>query len=206
MEQTAEQELVERAKTDANAFGDLYDAYYLKILNYAIRRVNDVAAAEDITTVTFLKALDRLPAFEWRGVPFSAWLYRIASNEIVNHFRDRHTKYASLNELMEEQGFEPVSDVDIETSLIEALAEIERHQQFIAIQKLLRTLPHKYQEALALRYFEKKTIQEISLIMNKRPGTVKSLLSRGIKKLRDASAGNATISAQERLTGGNKKS
>jgi RNA polymerase sigma-70 factor, ECF subfamily len=212
MEQTAEKELIERAKTNANAFGELYDLYYPKILNYVVRRVGDVAAAEDITTTTFLKALDRLHAFEWRGVPFSAWLYRIASNEIVNYFRDRHTKNVSLDELIDEHGFEPASDTDIEASIIKAQEELVRHQQFIAVQKRMLTLPVKYQEALALRYFEKKTIEEISVIMNKRPGTVKSILSRGIKKLREASpkedhpTTNATILHNERLTGGDKKS
>lgn len=212
MDQLAEQALIERAKTDANAYGDLYDLYYLKILNYALRRVADVDVAEDITTATFIKALDRLHTFEWHGVPFSAWLYRIASNEIVNHFRDRHTKHVSLDELMDEQGFEPASDTNIEASIIEAQEELERHQQFIAVQKRMAMLPAKYQEALALRYFEKKTIQEISVIMHKRPGTIKSILSRGAKKLRESSAigerlaQNATFLPQKRLTSGNKKS
>jgi len=212
MEQTAEQELIEHAKTNANAFGELYDLYYLKILNYATRRIGDVAAAEDITTATFMKALDRLQTFEWRGVPFSAWLYRIASNEIANHFRDRHTKNASLDELIDEQGFEPASDTDIEASIIEAQEELERHQQFIAVQKIIVTLPAKYQEALTLRYFEKKSIEEISVILGKRSGTIKSILSRGIKKLREASAKeeqsakNATFLRRGRLTTGDKKS
>jgi RNA polymerase sigma-70 factor (ECF subfamily) len=211
MEQTAEQELIERAKTNAHAFGELYDLYYLKILNYTVRRVDDVAAAEDITTATFMKALDRLHTFEWRGVPFSAWLYRIASNEIINHFRDRHIKYASLDELIDEYGFEPASDTDIEASIIEAQEELARHQQFISVQKIIVTLPAKYQETLALRYFEKKTIQEISTIMNKRPGTIKSILSRGIKKLRESAVKeeqltqNATFLRAKRLTSGNKK-
>lgn len=212
MEQTAEQALIERAKTNVNAFGELYNLYYLKIFNYVMRRVGDVVVAEDITTATFMKVLDRLQTFEWRGLPFSAWLYRIASNEIANYFRDRHTKNASLDELIDEYGFEPASDTDIEASIIQAQEELERHQQFIAVQKVIVTLPAKYQEALALRYFEKKTIEEISIIMGKRPGTVKSILSRGIKKLREAlaqeepSATNATFLRKKRLTSGGKKS
>ncbi len=213
MEQTTEQALIERAKNSPNAFGELYDTYYPKILNYAVRRVGDMATAQDVTTITFMKALDRLHTFECRGVPFSAWLYRIASNEIANHFRDHHTKHVSLNELIDEYGFEPASDTDIEVSAIEAQEKIERHQQFIDVQKRMLTLPAKYQEALALRYFEKKSIEEISVIMNKRPGTIKSILSRGIKKLRDTSAqkqeqptAHATFLRKERLASGDKKS
>jgi RNA polymerase sigma-70 factor, ECF subfamily len=184
MEQTAEQTLVERAKTDAGAFGELYDLYYLRILHYVLRRVGDLATAEDITAETFVRALDRLYTFTWRGAPFSAWLYRLASNEIANHFRKKHTKDASLEELMDEYMFEPASDTDIEAALIAAQEEIARHKQFVQVRQAILRLPLPYQEALSLRYFEKKSIDEISQIMGKRPGTVKSLLSRGIRKIR----------------------
>lgn len=186
MDISHEQLLIEQAKTDGQAFGELYDRYYLKIFNYILRRTGDVEISEDITTEVFMKALDRISSFAWRGLPFSAWLYRIASHEIANYFRSKHTKNVSLDALMEEQGFEPAGEVDIAAALIEAQEEVERHKQFLAVQRQLRTMPPKYQEVLALRYFEKKSITEISQIMNKRPGTIKSLLSRGTKKLRGA--------------------
>lgn len=185
MQTDQEQKLVEAAKTNASAFGELYDLYYPKIFNYILRRTSDFELSQDITADVFIKALDRIHKFTWRGLPFSAWLYRVASNEIADHFRAKHTKTVSLEVLMEEQGFEPVDDTDIEAELIEAQAEMARHTQFIAVQKRLKALPSKYQEALSLRYFEKKSIAEISIIMNKRPGTIKSLLSRGTKKLRE---------------------
>jgi len=181
-----EEKLVELAKTDSDAFGVLYDWYYPKILNYTLRRVGDLEIAQDVTTETFMKALERINSFTWRGLPFSSWLYRIASHEIANYFRGKDTKNASLETMMEEQGFGPADDLDIEVSLIEVQEELERHQLFLAVQKKLLTLPLKYQEALSLRYFEKKSIAEISQIMDKRPGTIKSLLSRGTKKLRDS--------------------
>lgn len=187
METSQEQKLVEQAKADANAFGELYDLYYAKIFNYVLRRTNDFELSQDITTDVFMKALKRIQYFTWRGVPFSAWLYRIASNEIANHFRGNHAKTVSLEFLMEEQGFEPVDDTDIEAELVAAQEEISRHRLFLAIQKQLRALPLKYQEVLSLRYFEQKSITEISHIIGKRPGTIKSLLSRGTKKLRETS-------------------
>jgi len=181
-----EHDLVERAKQDSTAFGDVYDLYYPKIFNYILRRVGDIEIAEDVTTEVFMKALGRIHTFTWRGVPFSAWLYRIASNEMANYFRDKHTRNISLETMMEEQGFEPASDFDIETAYIEAQEEIDRHQQFLRVQRVIMELPLKYQEALSLRYFEKKSIAEISHIMSKRPGTIKSILSRGAEKVRKA--------------------
>ena len=208
-----EQKLIERAKADGAAFGELYDMYYPKILNYILRRTGDIEVSEDITTEVFMKALDRIHTFSWRGVPFSAWLYRIASHEIANHFRNKHTKNMSLETLMEEHGFEPADDIDIEASYVEAQEKIERHQQFLVAQQALLKLPFKYQEALALRYFEKKSITEIASIVGKRPGTIKSLLSRGVKKLREAvpaeisvKTTNATFLQKSRLPYGDKKS
>lgn len=185
MKNDQEQKLVEKAKTNPDAFGELYDYYYPKILNYTLHRTNNLELSQDIATDVFMKALDRIKDFTWRGVPFSAWLYRIANNTIADHFRGRHAKIISLDFLLEEQGFEPVSDTDIEADLIAAQEEIARHKQFLAVHKQLLTLPAKYQEVLSLRYFEHKTIAEISQIMGKRPGTIKSLLSRGTKKLRE---------------------
>jgi RNA polymerase sigma-70 factor, ECF subfamily len=188
MQKNTEQELVERAKTDADAFGELYDLHYTKIFNYILRRTADVMVAEDITTNVFMKALDKISIFTWQGLPFSAWLYRIASHEISNHYRNKQSKNISLETMMEEQGFEPVSDIDIEAIYIAEQEKVARHRQFMTVQRELLKLPAKYQEALSLRYFEKKTIAEISTIMDKRPGTIKSLLSRGTKKLRETLA------------------
>lgn len=208
MDLDQEQKLVERAKTDGSAFGMLYDAYYLKILNYVLRRTANIEVAEDITAEVFIKALNSIKRFTWKGAPFSAWLYRIASNEIASYFRHKHTKNVSLDTMMEEYGFVPVSDEDIELAFIESQEEIERHKQFLLVQQALIKLPPKYQEALSLKYFEKKTIAEIAIIMDKRPGTIKSLLSRGIDKLRKAlSNTERNLSAQETfIKSGDKKS
>lgn len=179
-----EQHLIELAKTDANAFGQLYDIYYVKIFNYVLHRTNNLELSQDITAEVFIKVLDKIHSFTWRGIPFSAWLYRIASNEISSHFRGNHTKTTSLDLLIEEQNFEPASDIDIEAELIATEEEIARHEQFIKMQQQLLTLPTKYQEVISLRYFEHKTIAGISQITGKREGTIKSLLSRGLKKLK----------------------
>lgn len=187
MNKDEEQKLVEQAKTDPQAFGRLYDMYYSKILNYASRRTGDLELSQDITTAVFMKALDHIGRFTWRGNPFSAWLYRIASNQIADHYRGKQSKVLSLDTLVDDYGFEPESEIDVETELIDAEEQIARHKQFLVVQQRLRKLPLKYQEVLSLRYFERKTIQEISDITGKRPGTIKSLLSRGVRRLREDS-------------------
>jgi RNA polymerase sigma-70 factor, ECF subfamily len=78
-----EQELVELSKTDVNAFGCLFERHYDKIFNYTLQRTGNVEIAKDITAETFFKALKNIRKFSWKKVPFSAWLYKISTNEIA---------------------------------------------------------------------------------------------------------------------------
>ena len=82
-------ELIERAKRDPEAFGKIYDENYPKIFGYILKRVANLDIAQDITSETFLKALRNLWKFHWQNISISAWLYRIANNEIANYFRKR---------------------------------------------------------------------------------------------------------------------
>jgi RNA polymerase sigma-70 factor (ECF subfamily) len=183
MDLDTERQLVERAKTDPEAFGRLFDAYYPAILGYTVRRVGEVAAAEDIVADTFMKALRGLPRFAWRGMSIQSWLYAIATNEIRIHFR-KHKFTASLEALFEEQGFEPEDEYDLVAELEAAEARLERQTAFRLAQRCLLQLPLKYQEVLVLRFTEGKKVAEIALIVGKREGTVKSLLSRGLARMR----------------------
>lgn len=182
-----DKDLVERARSDPSAFGVLFDEYHPKILSYCLKRTASPSAAQDIAAEVFCKALKNLWRFRWRGVPFSAWLYRIATNEINQYYRS-HKKYrtASLDELVEESGFEPPDPQTLLLELEEAERNIERQQQFLSIQKKMAELPLRYQEVIALRFFEDKKIVEIAMILGKKEGTVKSLLSRGMEQLRMA--------------------
>ena len=179
-----EQSLILRSKTDMQAFSELYEENYSLILNYVIRRTGDVDRAKDIVSITFLKAMENIHRFQWRNVPFSAWLYRIANNEINQAYRDAKKQAISLDQLQEDYGFDVDSGVLTE-EILHAQAELDaRHQQFLYYQKKLLELPIKYQEVISLRYFEEKSMKEIAEILNKREGTIKSLLHRGLEKLR----------------------
>lgn len=179
MTEQEDKELVKKAKKDAEAFGKLYDKYYSRIFGYILKRVANLDLAQDITSEIFLKALKNIGGFRWKNVPFSAWLYRISNNEISNYFRKN--KYnISLDKVKE-----PLGASNLEAEYMEAQDKLERHRDFLKIQEKIAVLPVKYQEVLALRFFEGKKIKEIADILGKREGTIKSLLHRGLEQLKD---------------------
>ena len=184
MEPNAEKALVERARSDPQAFGLIFDEYYRAIFGYILRRTANVEVARDISAEVFLKALRSVSRFQWRGVSISSWLYRIASNEVAAYFRDRKYEGDSLDELREVALFEPPESQDMLEEIVTAEREVERHADFLQVQKLLERLPQRSQEVIALRFFEGKRIKEIAEVLGKGEGTVKSLLSRALDQLR----------------------
>ncbi|MFN2457153.1 MAG: RNA polymerase sigma factor [Chitinophagaceae bacterium] len=179
-----EKEILNRIKIHPQDFALLYDAYYHPIFSYVFRRFGDYDLARDITAETFLKAYQKIDRFIWRGIPVSAWLYRIATNEINLYLRKR--KYAPT--CIEDLGLKHflVYDAGIETEKAAMEKALQESKEFAAVQKKLSQMDIKYSEVIALRFFEEKQVKEIALILNKNEGTVKSLLSRGLEKLRKA--------------------
>ncbi len=172
-----EKDLIERAKSSSEAFGELYDKYYDQIFGYALRRSADVDVAKDITSAVFFKALTRINGYRWEGVPFSHWLYRIAGREVADHFNKRKREI----------------DLDIDTAAgKKALRDgpgsgesaTKRYDDYLDIHNYVSRLPAKYQEVMTFKYFEDMDITQIAGILHKPEGTVKSLLHRGIEKLR----------------------
>jgi RNA polymerase sigma-70 factor (ECF subfamily) len=186
MDLNEEKELVRQAQKAPDAFAGLYDQYYPKIFGYVLRRTANLESAQDITSETFLKALRKLWQFQWRNVSFSSWLYKIATNEVNQYFRKAEYKKSVSLEELQEQGFELISSYDPESELIEAQEKLKQYQDFLEIQEKIARLPAKYQEVIALRFFEKKQIKEIAEILGEKEGTIKSLLHRAVEKLRGA--------------------
>jgi len=184
MNLSQEQQLIEQAKTDASAFGLLFDAYYEPIYGYCLKRLGTVEVAQDITSETFYKALQKIHRFTWRGISISAWFYQIANNEMRMYFRRNRHFTISLDVLYDQTGYEPISAHDLLAETIAAQEMIDRKSHFLLAQRHLAALPVKYQEVITLRYMENKKHSEISQILCKKEGTVKSLLSRGIALLR----------------------
>jgi len=176
-----EKALVERAKNNTEAFGELYDKYYSQIFGYVLRRTANIDISQDVTSEIFLKALKKIGQFYWRGIPFSAWLYRIAANEIANSFRGKGRREALIEEVMNSTS---LSDVSVEVEITQAEEELQKHEEFLALHENIAKLPLKYQEVITLRFFEKKQLKEIGTILGKSEGTIKSILYRGLDRLR----------------------
>lgn len=180
-----EKALIEKSRKNPQAFGKIYDAYFSEIFGYVFKRVGDFDFANDITSEVFLKAYVNLWRFRWQKVSIAAWLYRIATNEVNGFFRKKNYAPVSLQEMKSKIHFDPVDPQSLETEKAVAEKLLKEHEDFLQIQQILMQLPIKYQEVISLRYFEKKSIKEIGQILNKKQGTVKSLISRGLSKVRE---------------------
>lgn len=178
-----EKEILEKARSDPRQFGPLYDHYYPRIFGYVYRRSGRYELARDIAADTFLKAVLKLPAFQWRGGGCSAWLYRIATNELRQFYRRRTSVSKVLGELPEQYAIEKELYRIFEEEKAEMEIQLQQHQDFIRVQRALLSLDARYQEVLSLRFFEQKSVREIAEILGKNEGTVKSLLSRGADKI-----------------------
>lgn len=169
---------------DPQVFGRIYDVFYPKIFGYAFRRAGDYDIARDVAAETFLKAFLNIKKYRFEGHSVSAWLYKIATNEINLFFRNQKYRPDLFGQLSEEM----LSDQQLlsvfEKERRETEHQMEEYEAFTEVQKHLKTLDVKYQEVIALKYFEEKSLLEISSILGKPEGTVKSLLSRGLDQLR----------------------
>ena len=180
---SSEQALVEKARQDPQAFGQLFDRYYPDILNYLIHRTANVALAQELCSNTFYTALRKLWQFKWRGLPFSAWLYRIASNEANAWFR-KHRNYQTVPlEAIGDRLPDQFNDADRE--LLAAEEKLQSDIMYIELHRSIARLKPRYQEVIVLRFFEKKKIREIAEIRNTTNGTIKSRIHRAIKLLRE---------------------
>lgn len=165
--------LVDAAKKDVEHFGKLYDKYFNAIFQYVFRRTEDEDATADITSQTFLKALQNLKKYEYRGLPFSAWLFRIATNEINRYFRK--TKKTSLFSIEESR----IRDLVAETG------DDHIDDKVRSLINVLKEAPTQLVEILELRFFEERGFQEISYILNISESAAKMRTYRALDKLRE---------------------
>lgn len=172
------------AEADSEAFGKLYDVYHPKIYGYCYRITGDHTQAADITAETFLKAFQHIGSFRWRGISISSWFFRIATNELNQYFRKRSYSPELLTDLSSGDQVAWANRHALSGESNDIVQHIDKYQEFEHIRKLLLALPKKYREPIALRFFEELSIREVAAILGKKEGTVKSLLSRGLGKLK----------------------
>lgn len=171
---TDEAALVELAKTDREAFGQLYERYVDKIYSYIYYRTGNVADAEDLTARVFFRALQNIERYEDRGYPFSAWLYRIAHNLVANWHRD-HSRHPVI--ALDNLSFWRVQEDGPERAATVA-DDCER------LLGLVQQLPADRQQLLILKFVEQMTNAEIGQVMGRSEGAIKSLYFRTLRALR----------------------
>jgi RNA polymerase sigma-70 factor (ECF subfamily) len=193
-ERAEERLLVEAAQKDPARFAELYEINFERVYAFIARRVSDRAAAEDLTSDTFHKALANLRRFEWRGVPFAAWLLRIAANAITD--RSQRTGRELAVDDPPELSEEASADVDLE--------EVEHRARLF---RLVDQLPEDQRRVVAMRFAEEKSIREIAEELGRTEGAVKQLQFRGLQNLRAQLVRVRVGKPQRRFssTKGNKK-
>lgn len=157
--------LVEAAQRDPRCFGALYELHFHRVYAYAVKRLPNREEAEDVTSVVFHQALAKIKSYEWRGVPFSAWLIRIAANAIA----DRWQRTAHEGDLPDGVK-DDVPDVNAE----------DAEQRAVLVQ-LVEGLPAEQRRVVVLRFVEQKSIREIAREVRKTEGAVKQLQFRALQ-------------------------
>jgi RNA polymerase sigma-70 factor, ECF subfamily len=176
--------LVEAAQQDPARFADLYELNFERVYAYAVRRVRNRAEAEDLTAEVFHQALANLKRFEWRGIPFAAWLFRIAANLISDRWQRSAREVADDSGLIEsarESGTVKPGQTDPTAT---SPAEIEQVEQRATLFRLVGTLPDEQRRVVVLRFVEEKSIKEVAREIRKTEGAVKQLQFRALTNLR----------------------
>lgn len=161
-----ERALIEAVQADPTRFVEVYDRYVDRVYAYVSRRAGNRTVAEDITSDVFQLALANLPRFEWRGVPFTAWLYRMAANAVADYWRrqDRES---------------PVPLPDLPDEHVHA--ELERQ---ISLFQLVDRLPDLQRRVIEMRFVEDKSVREVAAALDRTEGAVKQLQLRALENLR----------------------
>lgn len=160
--------LIEAAKQDPTRFAELYENNFHRVYAFIARRVRDRAEAEDLTAEVFHQALSNLGRFEWRGIPFAAWLLRIAANTLA----DRWQRAAKMQEI-------PADELE----LLEAGADQQVERRAMLFQ-LVERLPDDQRLVIVRRFVEQKSVKEIAQELGRSEGAIKQLQFRALESLR----------------------
>jgi RNA polymerase sigma-70 factor, ECF subfamily len=164
--------LIEAAQADSARFVEIYERYVDRIYAFVSRRTKNRATAEDITSQVFEQALRAIESFEWRGVPVSAWLFRIASNALADHWRERARDAHELAP-------------DVPQS-----RELEDIDRRIALHRQVEQLPDLQRQVIEMRFVEEKSIREVAAALDRSEGAVKQLQLRALENLRKSMGGH----------------
>lgn len=170
-----EWELIKKVKTNPSLFRELYTKYYEPIFRFVYKRCADENLSADLTSQTFLKAMNKIKDYTFKGVPFSAWLFRIASNEVALYFRKNNKKRVVT---LEDKFCNNITD----DYSIEYKETLELNIE--TLKKVLQTMKPEEVELIELRFFEKRSFKEIGEIMSITENNAKVKTFRILKKMR----------------------
>ena len=173
----SEEDLVRRAKQqDQEAFTRLYEDYFDKIYRYIVIKVGNETEAEDMTQQVFLNALQSISSFKWQGVPFSAWLYRIAHNQVVDHLRKKTKRPATFED--------PPIYVSDGNKYSDPQKMTEHNMNMEQLVSASEQLTEAQREVISLRFTSDLSTAEVAKIMGKSEGAIKALQHSAIVALR----------------------
>jgi RNA polymerase sigma-70 factor (ECF subfamily) len=158
--------LIEAAQKDPRRYGELYEQNFERVYAFIVRRVRNRHEAEDVTAEVFQHALANLSKFEWRGVPFAVWLFRIAANAIADRWKK-----------LSREPMDSAAD-DLDQS---HWPDIERR---VSLFKLVNELPVDQRSVILKRFIEDKSIREIAQELQRSEGAIKQLQFRALENLR----------------------
>ena len=169
----SEQDWVEAAKKDSNQFEYLYNKYYESVFRFVFQRTNDEEKSHDLTSEVFMKALQNIHKYEFRGLPFSSWLLRIAQNEVYQLFRNQQKSRV----------------VKLESDHLQNLMEDVEEDVFSEFKpkmlQALQTLKESEMQLIEMRFFEERPFKEIAEIFGKKESAIKMKLYRTLEKLKE---------------------
>jgi len=161
-------------KRDATAFGRLYESHLDRIYRYVYYRVGSESEAEDLTEQVFLKAWEAIDRYQLRGAPFAAWLYRLAHNLVIDHYRGRHPNT-------------PLDDIaEAEEPGIDVLVSVENQLEAEEVREALRKLHPEHQQLIVLRFIEGLSHAEVALLIGKSEGAARVIQHRALQALAKA--------------------
>jgi RNA polymerase sigma-70 factor (ECF subfamily) len=164
--------LVEAAQADPARFVEIYERYVDRIYAFVSRRAHDRSVAEDITSQVFEQALRSIGRFEWRGAPFSAWLYRMAANALADHWR------ADARRAHDEPPDVPDGH------------EVEEIERRVTLYRHVDRLPDAQRQVVWMRFVEEKSIRDVAAALGRSEGAVKQLQLRALEHLRKSLGGH----------------
>jgi len=175
IDEAEQNNLIQKACNDPDAFAQLYLMHYDNVFNYCVRRLFDRHHAEDVTSTVFFKAMHNLSSFSGKAAYFRNWLLRIATNAVNDHLRDTKKRAELMQKVIKDTRAESVYDIGTDDALLEKKA---------CLKQSLLSLKPKYQDVIALHFFEKMKLTEVAACLDKSPSTVRTWLARATAKLR----------------------